>query len=85
MIESHTESAKPLEPEPSESAFRDIRPEELPEYIKLAKTAVMEGFRRHLEKDQDTSEWQSFAFTIGTLSELERMVDRWRRNLPTGR
>lgn len=68
----------------SESAFRDIHPEQLPEYIKEAKTVVMEGLREHLQRE-DPSERESLAFSLGTLSEMERIVDRWRAGTSTSR
>jgi hypothetical protein len=78
MMEIHNKEQNPETPKLSESEFRNIHPEELSQYIKEAKTAVMEGLRQYLEKEADRSEWQSLAFSIGTLSELERIVDRWR-------
>jgi hypothetical protein len=69
----------------NESAFRDIHPEELPQYIKEAKTVVMEGLREHLQRENDASEWESLAFSLGTLSELERIVQRWRGGTSTRR
>jgi hypothetical protein len=66
------------EPALNISGFRDIHPEQLPRYIKEAKTVVMEGLRERLQGEADASEVESLAFTIGTLSELERIVARWR-------
>ena len=81
-----THSDSPREnPEPvklKESDFRDIHPEELPHYIKQVKTVVMEGLRDNLQHEEDRAQWESLAFSIGTLSELERIVDRWRADNP---
>jgi hypothetical protein len=85
MMEIHNKEQNPKTPKLSESEFRNIHPEELSQYIKEAKTVVMEGLRQHLEKEDDRSEWQSLAFSIGTLSELERIVDRWRAGSRTSR
>jgi hypothetical protein len=76
MMEIHDKGREG--PNLGESAFRNIPPEQLSDYIKDAKIVVMEGLRERLEKENDTSEWQSLAFSIGTLSELERIVARWR-------
>jgi hypothetical protein len=78
MMEIPNKTRNPEAPKLRESEFRNIHPEDLSQYIKEAKIAVMEGLRQHLEKEDDASEWQSLAFSIGTLSELERIVDRWR-------
>jgi hypothetical protein len=82
MTETHSTegNAGPLKLD--ESAFRDIHPDELPQYIKEVKTVVMDGLREYLQQEKYTSEWESLAFSIGTLSELERIVDRWRRATP---
>jgi hypothetical protein len=78
MVELPNRQQSREEPALNISAFRDIHPEQLPRYIKEAKTVVMEGLRERLQREADASEVESLAFTIGTLSELERIVDRWR-------
>ena len=78
MAELPNRQQSPEEPALNVSAFRDIHPEQLPRYIKEAKTVVMEGLRERLQREADVSEVESLAFTIGTLSELERIVARWR-------
>lgn len=69
----------------SPSVFRDIHPEQLPQFIKEAKTVVMEDLREHLNQASDLSECDSLAFTLGTLRELERIVNRWRGGTPVPR
>lgn len=78
MAELPNRQQAPEEPALNISAFRDIRPEQLPRYLKEAKTVVMEGLRERLQREADASEVESLAFTLGTLSELERIVARWR-------
>lgn len=78
MTETHNRERDREALKPSASAFRDIRPEELPGYIKEAKTAVMGQLLEHLDEKGDKSELQSLAFSIGILSELERIVEHWR-------
>jgi hypothetical protein len=75
MTETPTPGSNPAALKLNESAFRDIRPEELPQYIKEIKT---EGLRERLQDEEDNSERESLAFSIGALSEIERIVQRWR-------
>jgi hypothetical protein len=81
MADLPNRQQSPEEPALNISAFRDIHPEQLPRYIKEAKTVVMEGLRERLQREADASEVESLAFTIGTLSELERIVARWRSGI----
>ena len=81
MVELPNHQQSREEPALNISAFRDIHPEQLPRYIKEAKTVVMEGLRERLQREADASEVESLAFTIGTLSELERIVARWRSGI----
>jgi hypothetical protein len=85
MTEIHNQARKREELKLSASGFRDIRPEELPDYIKEAKTAMMGRLLEHLDEEGDKSELQSLAFSIGILSELERIVDHWRNEPQPGR
>jgi hypothetical protein len=78
MTETPITGSNPAPLKLNESAFRDIRPEELPQYIKEIKTVVMEGLRERLQDEKDNSERESLAFSIGALSEIERIVQHWR-------
>ena len=77
MTDPHDKARNSEAPTLSDSVFMDIRPEELPQYLNEARTVVMERLREHLKETDDASEWQSLAFSIGTLSELARIVSRW--------
>jgi len=51
MTETPITGSNPAPLKLNESAFRDIRPEELPQYIKEIKTVVMEGLRERLQDE----------------------------------